>query len=333
MKEWIKNNKHVFILYIVVFILVAALVASVIVINNKSCENEKNVTKISNLTSQNIKKDEETKKVQSDLDAAKKENENLKKQNEELKKQNIELTAKKKAAAEAAKRAKQKATTVSTKKNVSPPPATNPPAAKHTCYLTFDDGPSSSTTPQILNTLKAKGVKATFFVVGTGNLSLLNRMKNEGHAIGLHANVHDYGRIYQNVNTYLADLQAVSDKVYNITGIRSQIIRFPGGSSNTVSRKYCKGIMTQLSKLMPSKGYSYFDWNVSSGDAEGASVQGEINNVLRYANGNDICVLMHDIKPRTVSALPTIIDKLRAKGYKFEVLTPTTRGFHHGINN
>lgn len=204
-------------------------------------------------------------------------------------------------------------------------------------YLTFDDGPSAKVTPRVLATLKEKNVKATFFVVGTGKMSLLKDIQADGHAIGLHSGTHEWN-IYDSTDAYFADLQAVSDKVYAQTGIRSKIIRFPGGSSNTVSKKHCAGIMSKLVTMVEDKGYSYFDWNVSSGDATGtkASAAEITKNVLNGAkNKTKICVLMHDLgtKDTTADALPDIIDGLREMGFRFEVLDENSPIFHAKVNN
>ncbi|MBQ2237731.1 MAG: polysaccharide deacetylase family protein [Clostridia bacterium] len=205
------------------------------------------------------------------------------------------------------------------------------------CYLTFDDGPSKNTL-QIIKTLNTYGIKATFFVTNTGTNAYMKDIVNSGNAIGLHTSSHKYDLIYKNVDAYFADLQKISDSVEAITGVKSFVMRFPGGSSNVVSKKYCKGIMTTLSAKVQEKGYGYFDWNVDSGDANRSrpSVNYIVNNVLNGAgNKNSICVLMHDsaAKGTTAQALPRIIEGLAAKGYRFEVLTTDVKGFHHGINN
>lgn len=204
-------------------------------------------------------------------------------------------------------------------------------------YLTFDDGPSAKVTPRVLATLKEKNVKATFFVVGTGKMSLLKDIQADGHAIGLHSGTHEWD-IYDSTDAYFADLQAVSDKVYAQTGIRSKIIRFPGGSSNTVSKKHCAGIMSKLVTMVEEKGYSYFDWNVSSGDATGKKATADeiTQNVLNGAkNKTKICVLMHDLgtKDTTADALPDIIDGLREMGFRFETLDENSPVFHAKVNN
>lgn len=214
--------------------------------------------------------------------------------------------------------------------------------AKHVCYLTFDDGPSKTVTPRILETLDKYNVKATFFVVGTAYLDNLKLINDAGHSIGLHSDTHEWS-IYKNADAYFDDLQTLSDKVYERIGIRVKLIRFPGGSSNTKSKKYSAGIMTKLTKMVTDKGYIYVDWNVSSGDAIGNNVPKDtiVNNVLKGAvkkNGEpykNICVLMHDLgtKSTTADALPEIIEGLRALGYTFEGLNENSPIFHHKVNN
>lgn len=205
------------------------------------------------------------------------------------------------------------------------------------CYLTFDDGPSSKVTSQILSVLDSYNVKATFFVVGTGKMSMLKDIHAAGHAIGLHSDTHEWD-IYKNTDAYFADLQKISDKVYEQTGVRSNIMRFPGGSSNTKSRKYCEGIMSNLVRMVESKGYAYFDWDVDSTDASGNNIAKDkiVNSVLKGAkNRNKICVLMHDTnaKSTTAEALPEIIEGLKEMGFTFKTLDKNSPEFHHGVNN
>ncbi len=213
------------------------------------------------------------------------------------------------------------------------------------CYLTFDDGPSTAVTTRILETLQKYNAKATFFVAN-GSKSMLTKIKDGGHAIGLHTDTHDYD-IYKSKEAYFKDLNAISDKVYAAVGIRSKIIRFPGGSSNTVSKSRCKGIMSVLVEEVERQGYAYFDWNVDSNDANASKMQvidGKkrtpkatiVNSVLNSAKGKDkICVLMHDIavKTTTADALPEIIEGLRDMGYRFEALTTSSPVFHMKVNN
>lgn len=214
---------------------------------------------------------------------------------------------------------------------------TAPNTGSKVCYLTFDDGPSENTI-KILDILKKANAKASFFVISTSKLSYIKRAYNEGHTIGLHANSHDYSKIYKSEAAYFDDLTKISNKVKNLIGVESKIIRFPGGSSNLVSKKYSKGLMTKLAKQVTSKGYVYADWNVDSTDASKAKVSKDtlVKSIKANAkNRGDICVLMHDTsaKTTTVDALPEIICYLRGMGYRFEALTTSSPIFHHGINN
>ena len=194
-------------------------------------------------------------------------------------------------------------------------------------YLTFDDGPSGSgTTEQILNILKEEGVKATFFVTGYGPDSLIKREYDEGHKIALHTYTHEYSDVYSSVDNYYNDLNKISDRVYNITGQRSNIIRFPGGSNNTVSNRYSYGIMNILTRDVTEKGYIYFDWNVSAEDAGGCSTSDCVyNGVVNYLSKDRVnVVLMHDVKWHTANALKDIIKYCKQNGFVFDVLSEST---------
>jgi len=208
-----------------------------------------------------------------------------------------------------------------------------------TIYLTFDDGPGPY-TEQLLNVLKKYNVKATFFVTNqslTRNYdSIILRAYQEGHTIGLHSNSHDYG-IYQNETTYFNDLYAIQDKVKRITGMTSMIIRFPGGSSNTISKNYDNGshIMSRLTKAVEAKGFRYFDWNVVSGDAGGTTNTSQIvANVISGIGDKKVAmVLQHDIKGYSVNAVENIIQYGISHGYQFRAITMDTPNVHHHVNN
>lgn len=222
--------------------------------------------------------------------------------------------------------------------NVSSGPVTMPkptPATGKTVYLTFDDGPSSY-TPQILDTLDKYGVKATFFVKNGGKYNyVMKDIVNRGHAIGLHTYSHDYKSIYSSDTAYFNDLNKISNLVKEQTGVESKIMRFPGGSSNTVSKRYSKGIMSRITKSVEAQGYVYFDWNCSNGDADGANtVQKQLNYCSQYPkSAKRVIVLMHDTKSTTRDALPKIIEYYKSCGFQFGVLTTAVPPIHHGINN
>ena len=204
-----------------------------------------------------------------------------------------------------------------------------------TIYLTFDDGPHYGTTNVILDILKEENVKATFFVTGKGPDDLIKREYDEGHTVALHTFSHDYQTVYQSVDAYFNDLTKVHDRVAAITGYDSRIIRFPGGSSNTISRHYQEGIMSTLTKEVIEKGYYYYDWNISSGDAGEYKDSGSIiNQVTRnLSKDRTNMVLMHDIKPYTRDALRQIIKYGKEHGYHFDKITPGTKMIKQRVNN
>ena len=202
-------------------------------------------------------------------------------------------------------------------------------------YLTFDDGPSAYTA-HLLDILKKYDVKATFFVVGSSeNLDILPRMQAEGHTIAAHTYSHNYKTVYSSVDAYFTDLARVQEKIVEQVGTETKLIRFPGGSSNTVSREYCRGIMTELARQVGERGYTYFDWNVSSGDAGAVytteAVVGNVKNGI--LSQNVAVVLQHDVKDYSVAGVEEIIRWGQANGYVFLPLTERSTAPHHGIAN
>ena len=142
--------------------------------------------------------------------------------------------------------------------------------------------------------------------------------------------------MYSSVDAYFDDLYSVQDRVKRITGYESKIIRFPGGSSNTISRRYTEGIMSTLTNEVVSRGFKYYDWNLSSGDAAGGhptaeNIKNNVINGLRKDRVN--MVLMHDIKPYTRDALRDIIRYGRENGYAFEKITMETEMIKQRVNN
>ena len=202
-------------------------------------------------------------------------------------------------------------------------------------YLTFDDGPSIY-TEDILNTLDKYNVKATFFVTCSGSLDkFAKKIIEKGHTLGLHTCTHRYNIVYSSEENYFNDLNSISVKVEELTGYKSKYIRFPGGSSNTISR-FNKGIMTRLTQKVTEDGYKYYDWNIDSEDAAGADKEGVYNNVisaLKNHNYSTNMVLMHDIKVSTKDALDSIIKDALDMGYTFSNINDYTNEVHHRINN
>ncbi len=193
--------------------------------------------------------------------------------------------------------------------------------------LTFDDGPSK-TTKAVLDTLAAEKVPATFFVVATGYnndyLPLIQRACSEGHQIALHSATHEYSEIYQSTEAFWKDIELLCERIspyVDVSGIRC--LRFPGGSTNTVSRKYGgKSVMSELKAQAEERGYHWVDWNVCAEDAVGGHLSSSkvYQNVVHEVNDQKTCiVLMHDSATTgtTAEALPDIIAWFREQGYTF----------------
>lgn len=219
-----------------------------------------------------------------------------------------------------------------------PNKATTPSAdGSKVIYLTFDDGPCVYTS-EILDVLAHYNVKATFFVTNQkpDYQHLISRIHNEGHAIGVHTYSHLYS-VYQNDETFFADIQAMNDIIAVQTGSPTRLLRFPGGSSNTISKQYNQGIMSRLAKSVTDMGYVYFDWNVTSGDASGSyasrNPQKIASNVIAGLKENSSIVLMHDMNGANIQSLPIIIEYALANGYSFAPLNENSPTAHHGINN
>ena len=208
-------------------------------------------------------------------------------------------------------------------------PAVSQPSAppeKWVC-LTFDDGPSK-TTPAVLEALNHAGVKATFFVVATGYnekyLPLLAEASAAGHQIALHSASHEYSDIYRGSDAYWQDIALLKQRVSPYINAESiRYLRFPGGSTNTVSRRYGgKGLMKQLKSEVEQKGYQWVDWNVCAEDAVGGKPNAStiFRNVVRETGEQTQCiVLMHDSSSTrtTAEALPDIIRWYTDNGYAF----------------
>lgn len=197
-------------------------------------------------------------------------------------------------------------------------------------YLTFDDGPSETVTPLILDILKEKEVKGTFFIIGKQinssptSIELLKRILNEGHSIGNHTFSHDYSFLYPNqfanINNILSDIEKTNIELKQVLGddFKTRIIRLPGGNMSWHNTQ-------DIDKVLNKNGYYSIDWNVVNGDAEGKTKNADelLEQVeLSIRNREKAIILMHDTygKEETAKALPKIIDFLREQGYEFHVI-------------
>ncbi|MBQ4560851.1 MAG: polysaccharide deacetylase family protein [Clostridia bacterium] len=201
-------------------------------------------------------------------------------------------------------------------------------------YLTFDDGPGAH-TGRLLDVLKKYNVKATFFVVNTGSLDILTRMQQEGHTVAMHSATHSYEKIYANEDAYFEDLSAIENAIKDKLGDFRKILRFPGGGSNAVSKRFNEGIMTRLTQKVKELGYRYYDWNVDSNDAGGTkTADGVFNNVTSRIPSNQYSiVLQHDIHSYSVDAVERIIIWGLKNGYSFRALSESSPICEHHLNN
>ena len=198
-------------------------------------------------------------------------------------------------------------------------------------YLTFDDGPSDNTAA-ILDTLAKYNVKATFFVVGkTDDQSkeMYQRIVNEGHTLGMHSYSHKYSVVYDSLDAFETDFNQLQSYLYDITGQECRLYRFPGGSSNQVSNTD----MSEFIRFLNEEGVTYFDWNVSAGDASGDyTVDDIVNNVTEgITNYKTSVVLMHDsnTKSTTVEALGPMIEALQGMGAQILPIDENTTLVQH----
>ena len=205
--------------------------------------------------------------------------------------------------------------------------ATEEPLPEKWVCLTFDDGPSK-TTPDVLAALNTAGVHGTFFVVATGYnekyLPLLTQAAAAGHQIALHSASHEYSDIYRSSAAYWKDIALLKERIAPYVDTENiRYLRFPGGSTNTVSRRYGgKGLMKQLKAEVEQKGLQWVDWNVCAEDAVGGHPSADTiyRNVVHETGEQTHCVvLMHDSSSTrtTAEALPDIIQWYADNGYTF----------------
>ena len=197
-------------------------------------------------------------------------------------------------------------------------------------YLTFDDGPSETVTPQILDILEKEDVHATFFVLGKyvdsseEGKELIKRMISDGDAIGIHTYSHDYNYLYPNrtvnIDNFMSDVDKTRTALKNVLGddFETQAIRYPGGHMSWKNTE-------PLDKIFEERGYSYIDWNALSKDAEGPKKNAEqlTQEAIKSAGTKEkVVLLMHDTygKEETAKSLPGIIQYFKNQGYQFKVI-------------
>lgn len=207
----------------------------------------------------------------------------------------------------------------------SSPPEIAFPEQK-TVYFTFDDGPSRN-TEKILDILKEENIKATFFVCAQGpddvdSPAIMRRILTEGHELGLHSCTHDYKKIYQSLDSYLEDLNAINNYIIEATGYHPNIVRFPGGSG---TRNASSALIKKITGEIERRGYRFYDWDIDSGDAiSKSSAEALAAKITGGTKNRDrVIVLMHDntAQKTTPEAVKLAIPELRKQGYTFDKLT------------
>lgn len=215
------------------------------------------------------------------------------------------------------------------------PTKKTPSSAEKIVYLTFDDGPSAQTV-KILDILDEAKVKATFFVVYKDDEfsnSVYREIVNRGHTIGVHSASHDYSKIYESVDSYLEDFYKMYKHIYEVTGERVELFRFPGGSINAYNQSIYEPIIAEMIR----RGFTFHDWNIASGDASTKATEASIysSTVDNVKKKTKSVVLMHDSSNRddTVAALPKIIEDIKKEGYSFDRLDATIAPFLFSYTN
>lgn len=198
-------------------------------------------------------------------------------------------------------------------------------------YLTFDDGPSIY-TGQILDVLAANNVKATFFVIGRDKeyYDYYRRIVDEGHTIGMHSYSHVYQDVYASVESFGNEIEQLNQLIYDVTGVKSNIFRFPGGSSNNVAPLPIQDYIAYLNE----HDINYYDWNALNGDAvtSGLTPEQLVSNIMNdVENNRDSIVLMHDLQTThtTVESLQLLIDTLKSEGYELLPISEDTPLIQH----
>lgn len=204
---------------------------------------------------------------------------------------------------------------------------------KRRAYLTFDDGPSENTI-ELLDVLDEYNVKATFFVIGRDEsyYDKYRAIVDRGHVLALHSYSHDYNKIYASKDNFVKDIEELRKLLYDVTGEKPIYYRFPGGSSNSVTKVDTNELIEYLDK----EGLVYFDWNALNEDAVSGNLTPKqlVDNIMKDARlHDDVVILMHDLKERhsTIESLPLLIENLQDEGYEILPIDENTPLIRHKI--
>lgn len=200
-------------------------------------------------------------------------------------------------------------------------------------YLTFDDGPGRY-TDQVLEILDKYDIKATFFTCINGWPAKVTEIHEKGHTVAIHCKSHNYNVIYASEEAYFDDLFTMQDLVYECTGVRQTLVRFPGGSSNA-SSKFNPGIMTRLTEKLKKMGFQYIDWNASSEDSFLTDKQAMFDEMIpSILKTNCAVVLLHsETNEHSVNMLEEFILWGFENGYRYLPMDTTSPRAQHRVWN
>ncbi|PZG33361.1 polysaccharide deacetylase [Listeria ivanovii] len=193
-----------------------------------------------------------------------------------------------------------------------------------TVFLTFDDGPTTYLN-EFISVLDKEKVPAAFFFVGNClnqmNQETASKLVNSKHSIGLHSYTHNAKLLYRNTNpTFIPEMERLKTDIKNKTGVTTNLIRAPYGSTYLTDSEY---------QNVKQKGFKMLDWNVDSNDwryqdNSNSVIQSVMTQVKNLEQSNEPLVILFHERKNTLQALPTIIQKLKEKGYRFSAYTEKT---------
>lgn len=191
-------------------------------------------------------------------------------------------------------------------------------------YLTFDDGPTTSVTPKVLDILKEEGIKASFFVIGKSveaHPEIVKRAYEEGHYIANHGYSHNNSLLYKNSESFINEIIQTDIAISNaieVDNYCSHIFRFPNGFMSPIYKSQKESYVS----LLPDLGYAYIDWNCLTKDSEQKySTYQLLNNLITSSKDkNTLVILMHDTKDVNDGSLilKDSISYLKSQGYEFK---------------
>ena len=178
--------------------------------------------------------------------------------------------------------------------------------------LTFDDGPHPKNTPRLLEMLKERGIKATFFLIGKSAATypdVAKRIVEEGHEVGNHTWTHPQLTHLSDAKV-IDELQKTEDAIKGATGVTPTFFRPPYGSLKLSQKKW----------IYDRFHYKAIIWDVDTLDWKVRNATKVHDTILKETHSGSI-ILCHDIHETTIDAMPATLDELKAKGFEFKTIS------------